>query len=200
MNSYTVVTENIDQFAEVLKFYGKDSTRFGDNKYGKCRLYIVDNKYSGWDSYKNNSHLTSKEVSFVEWIQLTNPTKLTTKSESTMKYVVEVNNLEELNAVRKHVGGSNYTGSSVVFPWCVNGITGSLSNKSHYAPRTSEYGPILVFKDWALMFGVELKPNKTLKLTTDYTAEVNYNTKIVQVGCQSIPFATVEVLAKLIKE
>lgn len=57
------------------------------------------------------------------------------------------------------------------------------------------------FESWALVKNVKLGiPNKTLKLTSTYTADVNYNTKMVQVGCQSISFSKVEELYKLIVE
>ena len=56
------------------------------------------------------------------------------------------------------------------------------------------------FETWALVKGQVLKANNTIKLTSSYDAEVDYTTKIVKVGCQSIPFSKVEELAKLIKE
>lgn len=43
------------------------------------------------------------------------------------------------------------------------------------------------------------KPS-SLKLTSDYTAQIDFENKIVKVGCQSIPFEKVMELSKMIQQ
>ena len=56
------------------------------------------------------------------------------------------------------------------------------------------------FPMWAVINNVEVVTTATLKLTSDYSAVVDYKESIVNVGCQKIPFNKVEELHKLINQ
>jgi hypothetical protein len=159
-----------------------------NEKVGHCRTSFYDELDSS-DAYALN-----KIITFEEWQKSVEPKSKEVK----MKYVVEVNNHTEAALVRSSVG-TTYSNNITTFPWCINGITGNMSEPAHYKAHT-EHGPIIPFKTWAAMFDVEVRPTKILKLTDDYTAIVDYTKQVVNVGCQVIPFETVEKLAKLIKE
>jgi hypothetical protein len=197
---YIVICQDESQFNAVCKHYNKewDASSIKTHEYGVRIIGSEADGYSRLEFYQAGGYRDYKYISFPEWIQLTNP-KSTTKSTSNMKYVVEVNNHTEATVVRNSVGAT-YNNSITSFPWCINGITGNMSSPEYYKVENPVHGPVLTFKVWAAMLGIEPKPQKTIKLTNDYKAIINYSKEVVEVGCQTIPFSKVEELAKLIKE
>jgi hypothetical protein len=75
----------------------------------------------------------------------------------------------------------------------------SRENKSYMSyDLETQFGEALDhLKTWT---SVATYKNEMMKLTAEYSAIVNYHTQIVTVGCQEIPFETVETLYQLTKK
>ena len=191
-----IVCKNGKEFREVAAYYKWDLFHDEVDRTPSSIYINKEGKPSGWD--RNTAVRSDKKVSFEEWAQKVGY-KIKESKVNTMKYCVEVENQEEANAVLTKLGQTPYKLSS--FPRVVT--SGGLQGELSYHKRDTviaSYGPTVSFKHWALTMDVQLKPNKTLKLTNDYNAVVNYAEKVVQVGCQTIPFETVQKLAKLTQE
>lgn len=199
---FVIETFELKQYKEVQDYYGYEFS-CSKNKlpYGDKTCISYDSSIKNFLRYGDRPFYSENKdygniITFEEWKSSINKSK-----EVNMKYVVEVNNQAEKEAVLGFVGNKNSLAHVVKYPIAVTNTSMWGGIEYHKKEDTiKEYGPLLTFKQFSQMFGVELKPARTLKLTSDYNAKVDYTNSIVEVGCQSIPFSKVEELYKLIKE
>lgn len=184
------------EFKQVADFYKFDSYISQTTYDEACQLYVENDEVIGWDKRGANSFPLLTSITFNEWLEV-----ILQKPKNNMKYSVSVNNQQEAQTVHDYLRTNSIKLNE--FPWGISAITGGHSSTRFFSTTNAveKYGPMLDFKTWQQMTGAKLyKVNTTIELTRDYTAIVNYKTRIVTVGCQEIPFSKVTELYNLINQ
>ena len=131
-------------------------------------------------------------------------------------YIVSVENKAEFDATIQALLAKGYTRASrgeYRYDSSYNAIYAPGTDPSSMANKTIKVGsksliktngaedrPLIPFATFAAVMGIELQPDKTLKLNSSYEATVQYGTKTVKVGCQSFSFEKVKELYDLTQQ